>query len=223
MLLPQGKCSDLGRLDSDHVHEQRPHRWPSHLTSVLPVTVAAIVPIRSFTGLTRLSAVLDESKRASLMRRLAANTVSAVQEAGLPALIVSNDPNVTSWSAAHGCTVAAEPDAGGLDGAAAAGVAAVGGRPWMVVHADLPAIEADDIRAGARLAERGYVLAPSHDGGTSLIGGTGTGFPYRYGPGSFRRHLAAVRGEATILIRPGLALDLDHPRDLDVLTRLGYL
>ncbi|MEA2023262.1 MAG: 2-phospho-L-lactate guanylyltransferase [Actinomycetota bacterium] len=205
------------------MHEQRPHRWPSHLSSVLPVTVAAIVPIRSFTGLTRLSAVLDEGERASLMKRLATHTVSAVRAAGLQMLIVSNDPDVTSWSAACGCTAIPEPDAAGLNGAAAAGVAEVGGGPWMVVHADLPAVTANDILAGARLAERGYVFAPSHDGGTSLIGGTGTGFPYRYGPGSFRRHLAAVRGEAAILVRPGLALDLDHPRDLNVLRRLGYL
>ncbi|MEA3503513.1 MAG: NTP transferase domain-containing protein [Actinomycetota bacterium] len=184
--------------------------------------MTVIVPIRSFTGLTRLSRVLDERGRVSLMRQLATRAISAVQTVGLQVLVVSNDPDVVSWSKARGCETTSELDGGGLNGAAAAGTEAVTG-PWMLLHADLPAIDADDIRAGARVMERGYVLAPSHDGGTPLIGGTGTGFPFRYGPGSFRRHLTAVGGRATILIRPGLALDLDHPRDLDVLKRLGHL
>lgn len=186
------------------------------------MTVTAIVPIRSFAGLTRLSRALDEDARARLMQQLAAHTVSAVHGAGLQTLIVSNDPGVTSWGEARGHKVIPDPDGDGLNGAAVAGVEAVAG-PWMILHADLPAIGADDIRAGARLVERGCVLAPSHDGGTSLIGSTGPGFPFRYGPGSFRRHLSAIRGEATILIRPGLALDLDHPWDLEALTRLGHL
>ncbi len=184
--------------------------------------VAAVIPVRSFTGLTRLFRVLDESERASLMRRLTAHTVSVALSAGLRVLIVSNDSDVVSWSQTHGYEVVPEPDGGGLNGAAAAGVRAAAG-PWMILHADLPAVDADDVRAAARSIGNGPVLAPSHDGGTSLIGGTGETFPFQYGPGSFCRHLAAVRGDATILIRPGLALDLDRPWDLAALRRLGYV
>jgi 2-phospho-L-lactate guanylyltransferase len=156
------------------------------------------------------------------MRQLAAHTVSTIHRANLQVLIVSNDSDVVSWSKECGYRATSEPDGGGLNKAAAAGAEAVDG-PWMVLHADLPAIDADDVRAASRLVEHGCVLAPSHDGGTSLIGGTGTEFPFRYGPGSFRRHLAAINGDAAILIRPGLALDLDRPWDLAALRRLGYL
>jgi len=186
------------------------------------MTVAAVVPIRSFTGLTRLSRVLNERARALLMSHMATHTVSAVRRAGLRVFIVSNDSDVVLWSQALGCITISEPADGGLNGAAAAGVEAVDG-PWMVLHADLPAIDTDDVRAASQLMDRGTVLAPSHDGGTSLIGSTAKAFPFQYGPGSFRRHLAAINGDATILTRPGLALDLDHPWDLNAFRRLGYL
>jgi len=186
------------------------------------VTVSAIVPIRSFDGLTRLVRVLDDEARTSLMRRLAEHTLGAIDRAGVPALVVSSDPEVAAWGTANAVRVVEEPLEGGLDAAALAGVAAVSG-PWMVVHADLPALTTADVVVAAQLADRGAVIAPSRDGGTSLMGGNEDPVPFSYGPGSFRRHLSASRGEATILVRRGLALDLDRPWDLAALHRLGYL
>ena len=156
------------------------------------------------------------------MLRLAEHTVGVIHRAGLPVSIVSSDPAVTMWAAAHAEQVVPEPSVGGLDAAALAGISAVPGS-WVVVHADLPALRVQDIIAAARLADRTTVIAPSRDGGTSLIGSNGHPPPFCYGPGSFRRHLSAVRGQATILVRPGLALDLDRPWDLTALHRLGYL
>jgi 2-phospho-L-lactate guanylyltransferase len=109
-----------------------------------------------------------------------------------------------------------------LNAAALAGVSAVP-RPWIIVHADLPALRVEDIAGAARLAEWTTVIAPSRDGGTSLLGSNGDPPPFCYGPGSYRRHLHAVRGQAITLLRPGLALDLDRPWDLAALHRLGYL
>jgi len=186
------------------------------------VTVSAVVPIRSFDGLTRLAHVLDDEARTDLMFRLAEHTVSVIHRAGLPVLVVSSDPAVTVWGAAHAEQVVPEPRESGLDAAALAGVAAVSGS-WMVVHADLPTLGVEDIIAAEQLANRTMVIAPSRDGGTSLIGSNGGPQPFRYGPGSFRRHLSAARGQATILLRRGLALDLDRPWDLTALHRLGYL
>ena len=92
----------------------------------------------------------------------------------------------------------------------------------MVVHADLPAIEAEDLDTTMSLLGSRSILAPSHDGGTSLIAGSTPAFPFSYGVGSFQRHLAAVP-DAAVLIRPGLALDLDRASDLDAIRGLGYL
>ena len=186
------------------------------------MTVTAVVPIRSFDGLTRLAHVLDDEARTGLMLRLVEHTVSVIHRARLPVLIVSSNPTVATWGDAHADQVVEEPLAGGLDAAALAGVSAAAG-PWMVVHADLPALTVGDIVAAARSVVRSTVIAPSRDGGTSLIGSEGDPPQFRYGPGSFHRHLSVVRGQATILVRPGLALDLDRPWDLTALHHLGYL
>lgn len=186
------------------------------------MTATALVPIRSFAGLSRLAEALPVDRRATLMLRLAGRTTEALRGAGLDVVVVTGDASVREWASQQGFRVVDEPDPPGLDAAAAAGLDTVRG-PWMVVHADLPLIMGEDVAAAQRaLASETHVLAPSHDGGTSLIGGSSPTFPFAYGVGSFRRHLAAVP-DAAVLIRPGLALDLDRVSDLDAIQGLGFL
>ncbi len=189
----------------------------------MATAVRALIPIRSFDGMTRLSGHLESEERKKLSRELADRTVRAALDANTRVSVITADVTVQQWAIASGVGVISERDSQGLDAAATAGVEEAGDDPWLVIHADLPAIESDDVQASLQAIGGGHVLAPSHDGGTSLIGGTGPDFPFQYGPGSFRRHLAAIDGEATVLVRLGLALDLDHPRDLEALRRLGFL
>jgi 2-phospho-L-lactate guanylyltransferase len=186
------------------------------------MTVEAIIPVRTFDGLSRLASKASEAERAATMRRLVDRTASATISAGVTPVIVTADPDVASWAARQDIRVVAEQGAG-LDAAAASGIATVAADAWLVIHADLPHISPADVAIAAELARCAVVLAPSHDGGTSLVGGSGRTFPFRYGPGSFRRHLFAVAGDATILVRPGLAIDLDRPQDIDMLEELGWL
>src|SRR5690606_35677285 len=80
--------------------------------------------------------------------------------------------------------------------------------------ADLPLVTPEDIRAAAALLEAGNShIAPSDDGGTSLIGGHRP-CRFAYGPGSFHRHLARADDPA-VIVRRGLALDLDRPGDFE--------
>ena len=78
----------------------------------------------------------------------------------------------------------------------------------------------EDLAVVFAAADRGPALAPSYDGGTNVVAGTTSSFRFHYGPGSFRRHLAAAP-TATVIVTPGLALDLDAPRDLERARRLG--
>ena len=172
------------------------------------------IPIKPFgVAKARLAPVLDAPDRARLGMAVAAHTAAAVAGSGAVPHVVTGDAAVAAWATDHGWDVVAEPPGGGLDGAAAALVAAAGGGPWALVHADLPTIAPEDLGAMWDALDHGPVIAPSRDGGTSVLAATAT-TSFAYGHLSFHRHLAHLPG-ATVVNRPGLALDLDEPEDLE--------
>lgn len=181
--------------------------------------VLAAVPARqSISPKSRLASVLSPEVRRLLSLEMAARVLKAVSEAGARPLVLAADRPVLDWATERGWD--AVLDRRPSLNAAAAGAVEVAERldvAWMVVHADLPLLAPEDIRAAAgALESAGWVLAPSSDGGTSLIGGRGDpGFDFAYGKASFHRHLSRLRHRSPrILYRLGLALDLDRPSDL---------
>lgn len=186
----------------------------------MPLVV--VIPVRGFgTGKARLASALEPEARSRLARALAEHVAATVADAGHLPLVVTADPEVAGWAASNG--FAPLPDPGrGLDEAAAVGVtwALEADSPWLVLHADLPLLRTADIAAAAAPLDDGRpVLAPSADGGTSAIGARGE-FGFAYGPASFHRHLARL-GAPTVVTRPGLALDVDSPVDIDAALSAG--
>ncbi len=59
----------------------------------------------------------------------------------------------------------------------------------------------------------GQVIGPSRDGGTNALAASGPAIDFSYGPGSFHRHVH-VMDRPEVVVRTGLALDLDNPDDL---------
>ncbi len=174
------------------------------------------IPVKPFTvAKARLGAVLDSGSRRRLGKAIAARTARCAAETGADVRIVTGDDGVAAWADRLGFQVLEEPAGGGLDGAAGA-VAAAAADAWAVVHADLPLLSSRELTMA--LATPGPALAPAHDGGTNLIKSSGP-FGFSYGPGSFRRHRAALPS-AMVVVSPGLALDLDTARDLEVARRL---
>lgn len=173
------------------------------------------IPVKPFgVAKARLSPVLNAAARSRLGRAVAAHTVGAALLSGERVVVVTGDDGVAAWARELGAGVVREAVGGGLDGAARAAVASAGEGDWLILHADLPGVSPPDIAAALHLRHSAdYVIAPSYDGGTSLIAGRGP-FAFAYGPGSFHRHLRSAQGRARALIRTGLALDLDTPRDL---------
>ena len=183
------------------------------------------VPVRTFRlGNTRLAEGLDPAARADLARALATRVVHAAGDA--PVVVVSSAPEVVDWAEAIGAHVVADP--GSLDGAAGAGVAALarlGCRRAVVAHADLPFVTSFTSvvhDAGRPTA----VVVPCHrDDGTpvlSLPAVLDGPFVFTYGPGSFRRHVAAAHraGLAVRVVRdPALAFDVDTVDDIAVLAQ----
>lgn len=176
------------------------------------------VPVKPFPAAKRrLAEVLDDAGRAALGRALAVRTVDVVAAAGARPLVLSADDEVTAWAHSLGVEVLLD-EGSSLDQAAAAAVAHVraAGLTWGILHADLPTLTASELAPAVEvLASRRPVIAPSSDGGTSLLGGSFDRFPFAYGPGSFHRHLAALAAhDPLIVVERGLALDLDTPTDL---------
>lgn len=183
------------------------------------------IPVKPFgVAKQRLHSRLDPATRSVLGRWIAARTAATVIGAGGEVVIVTGDSGVRRWAATLGIGLNVgtirERQGAGLDGAATAlrDHALDLGRPWLLVHADLPLISVKDIEAVLRPIHDGIaVIAPSHDGGTSVLGGHGR-VEFRYGVGSYHRHLRQMPA-ATVIVRPGLTFDLDTVDDLDLILR----
>jgi 2-phospho-L-lactate guanylyltransferase len=174
----------------------------------------ALIPLKGWAeGKQRLAGALPDDLRHRLAVATAEMVVTALEESGFAVAAVTADPAVTAWAEQHG--IGTIPDVGeGLDRAAADAVAGAAGRPWCVMHGDLPLVTASDTDAlmGA-LREGEVAIAPSRDGGTNAIAASGD-FAFRFGPGSFHRHLASAGRPVRVLVSVGLAVEVDTPADL---------
>ncbi len=191
--------------------------------------IVAVVPVRSLRhGKTRLSSVLGNGARETLLRGIANRVVSAALESGLieTVLVVSPDAETLAWAAGLGSGVVAAPQPEhrlGLNGAVDAGrVWALDRRASAVISlfADLPLIVADDIRGLVARMEP-VVLGPDRrsEGTNALLlrlAGRGPEFRFAFGEGSLAKHLDEARRlglSAGVHDAPGIAFDLDTPDD----------
>ncbi len=172
------------------------------------------LPIRSFRdAYRRLARSYSRDERTALARALAAHTAGTVLQAGVTPHVVTSATEVREWALAEGHRVVADPPGGGLDGAADEAVRLAAGRPWLILHSDLPCLSPDEVVLALEVARSGErVLAPSYDGGTSALGGRGR-HPFGYGAASFHRHLTAGP-PPRVITSLGFLLDIDRPQDL---------
>lgn len=178
------------------------------------MTRIVAIPVKPFDAAKqRLSDVLSDEQRSVLSMELARRTANAAIAAGAAPLILSADDVVSEWAANQGYDVLLD-EGSSLDEAAHAATLFANNEPWVICHADLPLLRSEDLaRAVALMAGGSWVLAPSNDGGTSLIGGIGQ-FEFAFGPGSFHRHLARLSHRAVhVMTSVGTLLDLDLPGD----------
>lgn len=181
--------------------------------------VIAVLPLRGFdSAKTRLAEELSPSARAGVAAAVAERVTRACLAAGWRVVVVSAAPDVIDWCRAHDLDTVTDPG-GGLNQAASAAVAVMD-EPWMVIHGDLPLVTPADLDGVAEAIQGGsVVLAPSRDGGTNVLGATGT-FPFAYGAGSYARHLAAAAWRTPLtVVRTGLAVELDTGTDLIAVLR----
>lgn len=187
--------------------------------------IAAIVPAKALDQAKgRLAALLSEGERHELALAMLEDVVRALQGVGEigSVTVVSPDAEVLDVARSLGATTLPEPPTvRGINQALsyALGLQSPAPDALVVVLADVPEITPGAVRAALEaLPERGFVICPSHDNGTSLLAVRPAGLiPFRFGPKSFslhKREAAALGVPAEVLRIEALARDIDTPDDL---------
>jgi 2-phospho-L-lactate guanylyltransferase len=162
----------------------------------------AVVPAKSLTtGKSRLRSVLDSDQRALFAKRLLEHMLETLGASGLDGVLVATDgEDVASIAAAHGAEVLRDPGDGSLADVvdrALAHVASRGAALAVVVMADLPRIEARDVRELVLALEvHDLALVRDHVGRhtNALALAPPTAMPTCFGrEDSFAAHLAGGR------------------------------
>ena len=158
-----------------------------------------VVPFRGVNGKSRLA--LPEAERRELALSMLQRVLRAASEVG-DVLLVTDDEEARSLAPRW----VADPGEG--QGAAVAAALAQAESPALVVNADLPEIEAQDLRdLLAAIPAGGIALVEAPDGTTNALGlATPDLFEPLYGPGSASRF--RERGGVPVDL-PRLAQDLD--------------
>jgi len=165
----------------------------------------ALVPVRiSPLSKSRLAHLLPGRDRAVLVRELFDRVVDVLLACGLRVVVLAPDemgrrPDVETWT----------DEAVGLNAALGAAVDRAG-VPVLIVHADLPDITTEDVFAVLD-APGDVVIARARDGGTNALLLRSRLRP-AFGRLSALRHAQRARAaglRATVIDRPGLALDVD--------------
>ena len=186
------------------------------------MSLTAIIPVRlGLPRKTRLSERLLASEREALADRLFSHVLSVVSahpSVGRTIILSPLQPSDTAadWRLDQGRGFNAELEnlRRGLTN-----------DDLLVVHGDLPLLAGEDVGAMIdAMQESGIGLAPDRlDEGTNAVAlRAGTPFAFAFGSRSFPAHLDASGGNATLVRRLGLALDIDSPDDLDAAEREGF-
>lgn len=179
----------------------------------LSVTWTAIVPLKAAGDRkTRLAGALDSDAHAALTEDMAEHviaTLTSVVEIG-EIRVLSPAPLTLPG------TVWEQDDGAGLNAELDRVCQALAGQSVLVIHADLPLVQKEDVAALLAAADvAGAAIAPDRHGtGTNALALRNAGLVgFAFGADSFSRHRDALPG-ATTVSREGLAIDIDTAEDL---------
>jgi 2-phospho-L-lactate guanylyltransferase len=187
----------------------------------------AIIPVKPLKNAkSRLSPVLSPDQRFELaqamLRHVLSVTTAARQVTGV--LVISRDTKALAIAREMGAKTLQEGAMSNLNPALMRATMVV--KSWradtvLILPADLPFINAEDIRGMIQLAvERSIVIAADNarDGTNALLVSPPGAIDFEYGSGSFEKHIhqAETAGlRAFTFESDRLALDIDLPADLE--------
>ena len=195
------------------------------------MTLWAIVPVKPLRyGKSRLAEVLTSDERTDLNRRMLAHTLDTLT--AIPeiehVLVVSRDQAALALAREYGARTVQENGSPHLNVALTRATVVAKNyatRGVLIIPADLPLITPEDVRV---MLERSVdppvvVVAPDrrHDGTNALLVCPTGLIEYEFGPGSFHRHCERAQNAGArleICDLPSLALDMDLPEDLELVS-----
>lgn len=187
----------------------------------------AVVPVKPFElAKQRLAGCMGPTARSELARLMLEDVLDVLH--AVPALagvlVVTADAQAATLARQRGARVLAEPEPAGLNPAlltAANWLQQRGASGLLIVPGDAPGMTVAEIDHLLRCHAPGAAvsIAPAHDlqGTNALLLSPPQVMPPAFGKDSFRRHQQAAQAAgllAQVVPLPGLALDLDQPRDL---------
>ena len=194
--------------------------------------VYAVVPVKDLRGTkSRLAPVLDPGARAGLTLYMMGRVVRAILEAGVvDVCVVSPDRIVLEEAKRRGATPLVQ-ESRGLNPALEEGrrrALELGASTLLVLPADLPLLDAEDVLAVLKEAGEGpsAVISPdgTRSGTNALLIQPPDVLPFAFGTDSFEAHLGAARSRSlgvSVCARPHLAFDLDTAGDLAHFSKTG--
>jgi 2-phospho-L-lactate/phosphoenolpyruvate guanylyltransferase len=197
----------------------------------LAAGVSAVVPVKDLQGTkSRLAPILDPGARAGLTLYMMGRVVAAIRSSGVEDVcVVSPDRIVLNEAQRRGATPLVQ-ESRGLNPALEEGrlrALEFGASTLLILPADLPLLDEDDVRAVLQAAE-GHSVVISPDGAQSgtnaLLTRPPDAMPFAFGPDSFEAHLEAARSRGLafkVCERSHLAFDLDTAGDLARLKKSG--
>jgi 2-phospho-L-lactate guanylyltransferase len=189
------------------------------------MSVFAVVPVKDLMGTkSRLKPILNPGARAGLTLYMMGRVVSALKEAGVDNVcVVSPDRIVLDEAKERGAAPLLQESLG-------LNPALEEGRRWamdrgasslLVLPADLPLLDAEDVRAVLEGVgkEDSVVISPdgAYAGTNALLLHPPNALPFAFGRESYEAHLRAARErglDVRIRERPHLSFDLDTAEDL---------
>jgi 2-phospho-L-lactate/phosphoenolpyruvate guanylyltransferase len=197
------------------------------------VTTRVIVPHRGLdASKSRLAPVLSPNERGELAAHLLRRVLRIAHQAVPDVVVISPSEDLGELVQESGARLLVQRGLGLNAGLEQARETAVNEEveTLVVLHGDLPELDVPDVLAlVAAIPESGGVaIAPDRaESGTNGLALRPPGvIPFRFGVGSLSHHRKAAEsaGASFVIVRrPGLALDLDTPDDLDEWLRSGVL
>lgn len=177
-----------------------------------------IVPVKPFAeAKQRLSSALNPVQRATLAERMFRHVLGvAVSCFGAANVrVVSPSEDVLAIARKAGAVAVSEDNPSGLNSALSRVVRAAAGSRVLIVASDLPFLGCDDL---AQMARAECAIGPDRRrcGTNALL--WPADLPFAFGENSFVRHRAIAENAGLvpmIVVRRGLAHDIDVPEDLD--------